>query len=126
MLRASAAAVEKFVTAFAPLAENLAEIAVAARRARLAGDVVEANRNGEFGTQAKRLAGLAFGQEDAAAQILAGHIEERIGRLQHRHFDETGAAPFEQRSDFAGESWGPRASHEDTFCISSMRLPNGS
>ena len=52
-----------------------------------AGDMVEADGNGEFGPQAKRLAGLALGEEDAAAQILAGHVEERIGRLQDRHVD---------------------------------------
>ena len=39
------------------------------------------------GLQAQDLPGLALGEEDAAAQILAGHVEERIGRLQHRHVD---------------------------------------
>lgn len=86
--------------------------------------MVEADRNGEFGTQAKRLAGLAFGQEDTAAQVLAGHVEERIGRLQHGDVDKADATLFEQRHHFIGK--GGRPPHDATFCISSMRLPNGS
>ena len=78
------AGLEELVAALAALAEHLAEIGIAARRAGAAGDMVEADGDGEFGPQAQRLAGLAFGEEDAAAQILAGHVEERIGRLQDR------------------------------------------
>ena len=81
------AGLEELVAALAALAEHLAEIGVAARRAGLAGDVVEADGNGEFRAQAERLAGLALGEEDAAAQILAGHVEKRIGRLEDRHVD---------------------------------------
>ena len=71
------AGLEELVAALAALAEHLAEIGIAARRAGLAGDVVEADGDGEFRTQAERLAGLALGEEDAAAKIFAGHVEER-------------------------------------------------
>ena len=49
------AGLEEFVAALAALAEHLAEIGIAARRAGLAGDVVEADGDGEFGPQAQRL-----------------------------------------------------------------------
>ena len=93
------AGLEELVAALAALAEHLAEIGIAARRAGLAGNVVEADGDGEFRAQAQHLAGLALGQEDAAAQILAGHVEKRIGRLDHRHVDGAGAALGEERLD---------------------------
>ena len=49
--------------------------------------MVEADGDGEFGTQAERFAGLAFGEENAAAKVFAGHVEERIGRLDDGHVD---------------------------------------
>src|SRR5690606_20663676 len=63
------------------------------------------DRNGEFRTQAERLPGLAFGQEDAAAQILARHVEERVGRLQHRNLGARRPALIEQREDVGGKGW---------------------
>ena len=49
------AGLEELVAALAALAEHLAEIGIAARRAGLAGDVVEADGNGEFRPQAEAL-----------------------------------------------------------------------
>src|SRR5690606_37730139 len=57
------ASLEELRLAVAALAEDLAQIGIAARRAGLAGDVVEADGNGEFGPQAERRAGLALGEE---------------------------------------------------------------
>ena len=81
------AGLEELVAALAALAEHLAEIGIAARRVGLRADVVEADGNGEFRTQAERLAGLAFGEENAAAKVLAGHVEKRVGRLDDGHVD---------------------------------------
>ena len=92
------AGLEELGLAVAALAENLAEIGVAARRAGLGADMVETDGNGEFRAQAKLFAGLALGEEDAAAQILARHVEKRIGRLQHGNVDQAGAARGEESS----------------------------
>ena len=93
------AGLEKLVSALAALAKHLAEIGIAARRAGLAGNVVEADRDGELRPQAKRLSGLAFGKENTPAQILASHIEERVGRLQHRHLDRMRVSRGEELCD---------------------------
>ncbi len=103
------AGLEELVAALAPLAEHLAEIGVAARRAGLAGDVVEADGNGELGPQAQARARLAFGEEDAPPQILARHVEKRIGRLDHRHVDQIRPARGEERGD-VGRDGGERGS----------------
>ncbi len=108
--RASAAAVsrlaeildaglEELVAALAALAKHLAEIGIAARRAGAAGDMVEADGDGEFRPRHSVSPGLALGEEDAAAQILAGHVEERVGRLDDRHVDGIGAARGEELQD---------------------------
>ena len=99
------AGLEEFVAALAALAEHLAEIGIAARRAGLRGDVVEADGDGEFGAQAERRAGLALGEEDAAAQILAGHVEEGIGGLDDRHVDRRCAARGKQRENVGRDGW---------------------
>ncbi|MDP1092245.1 hypothetical protein Q6316_28745, partial [Klebsiella pneumoniae] len=64
--------------------------------------------------------------EDAAAQILAGHVEERVCRLQHGDVDKVDATLFEQRHHFIGKGRRTHASPDVTFCIRSLRLPNGS
>ena len=46
------AGLEEFRLAVAALAEHLAQIGIAARRAGAAGDVIEADGNGEFRPQA--------------------------------------------------------------------------
>ena len=103
------AGLEELVAALAALAKHLAEIGVAARRAGLGADVVEADGNGEFRPQAERLARLALGEKDAAAQILARHVEKRIGRLQHGDLDAVGAARRRRvlrcRRRWRGGSW---------------------
>ena len=93
------AGLEKLVAALAALAEHLTEIGIAARRAGLADDVVEADGNREFGTQAEGLARLALGEENAAAQILARHVEEGIGRLEHGHVDRVCSTRCEEGED---------------------------
>ena len=117
------AGLEELVAGLAALAEDLAEIGIAARRAGARGDVVEADGNGEFGAQAERLAGLALGQEDAAAQVLAGHVEERVGRLQHRHLDRRRAARGKQRQDVRREGPACRKSWPAASCPLSHGAP---
>ena len=47
---------------------------------------------------------LALGHEDAAAQILAGHVEKRLGRLDHRRVDAARCArAANSASRIAGE-----------------------
>jgi hypothetical protein len=99
------AGLEEFVAAFAALPKDLAEIGVAARRLGLRAYVIEADGDGEFGTQAERLAGLALGEENAAAQILAGHVEERVGRLDDGHVDGDSSALGEQVEHGGGDGW---------------------
>ena len=48
-------------------------------------------------------AGLAFGEEDAAAQILARHVEEGIGRLDDGDVDRFRAACGEEGEDVGGD-----------------------
>jgi hypothetical protein len=61
--------------------------------------VVETDRNGEFRPQAQRLAGFAFGEENTPAQVFTGHVEERIGRLQHGNLDSMRVALGEEIDD---------------------------
>src|SRR5690606_35153836 len=97
------AGLEELGTPFAALAEDLAQIGIAARCGRALCDVVEANGNGEFRPQAKRLARLAFGEEDAPAQILSRHVEERIGRLDDGDVRQRRLAFCEEVKDFTGK-----------------------
>ena len=67
--------------------------------------MAQADGNGEFRAQAQALAGLALGHENTAAQVLAGHIEERLGRLDDRRIDAQGAQPLEIREKISGKGW---------------------
>ena len=73
------------------LAEDFAEIGVAGGRVRSVRDMAEADGDGEFRAQAQLLAGFGFGEENAAAQVLARHVEERLGGLDDGDGDECGA-----------------------------------
>jgi len=90
----------ELIAALAALAEHLAEIGIASRRGEIFGDMGAADRNGEFGPEAEAFAGLGFGQEDAAAQILAGHVEKRLGRLDHRNVDQRRATGVQRAGEF--------------------------
>jgi hypothetical protein len=48
------------------------------------GEIIPRHRNGEVGPQAELLAGRVRGQIQAFADVLAGEVEERFGRLQDR------------------------------------------
>lgn len=100
------AGLEELVAAFAALAKHLAQIGITARRAGLRTYVVEADRNGEFRPQAERLPRFAFGEEDPAAQILAGHVEERVRRLQYGDLDGVRVARGEEVGDVGGDGGG--------------------
>ena len=82
-------------------AKNRAEIGVLRLGARLRrGQMREADGDGVFRTQAQlRPRGVA-GQIEAAADFLAGHVEERGGGLQHRRLDaaEAGAEKMVERA----------------------------
>ena len=65
--------------------------------------MIETDRNGEFRPQAQRFAVLAFGEEDAAAQILARHVEKGIGRLHDGDVGQFRAAFGEEGDDIGGE-----------------------
>ena len=69
----------------AAIAEHRAEIAEARGLAGAAGgEIVPRHRNGEVGPQAQFLAAGVGGQIEALADVLAGEVEERLGRLQDR------------------------------------------
>jgi hypothetical protein len=69
------------------VAEYGAEIAKAHRLAGLGRrEVVARHRDGEIGPQAQFAPFRIAGQEHAAADVLAGQVEERLRRLQHRRF----------------------------------------
>jgi hypothetical protein len=89
----------EFVAAFAALAEHLAQIGVTARRGDILGNMGAAHGNGEFRPQAQAFAGLALGEEDAAAQVLSGHVEKRLGRLDHRDIDTRRLKRFEHAGE---------------------------
>jgi len=64
--------------------------------------MVATDGNGEFRAQAKALAGLALGHEDAAAQRLAGHIQKRRCRLDDRYIGQRRVTRREGLKDGAG------------------------
>jgi hypothetical protein len=97
------AGLEELVGAVAALAEHLAEVGIAARCADIVGDMGAADRNGEFGPQAQAFAGFGFGQEDPAAKILAGHVEKRLGRLDHRDVDAARIERVERTGKIIGD-----------------------
>ena len=67
----------------AAIAEHRAEIAEARRLAGAAGgEIVARHRNGQVRTQAQLLAAGVGRQVEALADVLAGEVEERLGRLQ--------------------------------------------
>ena len=89
--------------AVAALAEDGAEIGIALRRAGRRLDVAETDRDGEFRAKAEALAGLAFGHEYAPAQLFAGGVEKRLGRLDHRHAHRLRAERGERGLQVRGE-----------------------
>ncbi len=79
------AGLQEFARPAAAIAEHRAEIAEARRLAGAAGgEIVPRHRNGEIGTKAQFLAAGVGGQIEALADVLAGEVEERLGRLQDR------------------------------------------
>src|SRR5690606_23515703 len=113
------AGLEELRRAVALLAEDFAKVSIAARRSCLAGDVVEANRDREFRTQAQRLAGLTFGQEYAATKVLAGHVEKWIGRLQHADLGQIDITLVEDGANISRKRWQTRGHPRSAFCASS-------
>ncbi len=77
------AGLQEFARPAAAITEHRSEIAesgglAGARR----GEIIPRHRNGEVGAQAQFLAAGVGGQIKAFADVLAGQIEERLGRLQ--------------------------------------------
>jgi hypothetical protein len=71
------------------VAEHRAEIAKTgglARRRR--GQIIARHRNGEIGPQAQFAAVWIAGEKHAAADVLAGQVEKRLGGLQHRRLGQ--------------------------------------
>lgn len=65
-------------------AKDRAGIGIGRRLGRARGDVIERDGDGVFGAQAPVATIGILRHEDAAADILAGEIEEEFGRLQDR------------------------------------------
>ena len=70
------------------MTEHRAEIAKACGLAgERRGQIVARHRNGQIGPQAQFAPVRIAGEKHAAADVLAGQIEERLRRLQHRRLD---------------------------------------
>jgi hypothetical protein len=77
------ARLEEFRAAVGALPEHRAHETVADRVPGLRrGEVVARHRNGQVGPQAELAALGVGGEEHAPADVLAGEVEERLGRLQ--------------------------------------------
>ena len=88
------AGLQEFGRRAAAVAEDRAEIAEARRLAGGGrGEVVARHRDGQVGPQAELAAARRGGQVHALADVLAGQVEERLGRLQDggRHAGVAGA-----------------------------------
>ena len=79
---------QQFRAAVAAVAEHRAEIAIGRGTAgRGFFQVLAADRDGEVRAQAQLAAARVAGDEERAAQLLAGQLEEIVGRLQHGGLD---------------------------------------
>ena len=77
------AGLQELARAVAAVTEHGTEIAIARRLAgERRGEVIARHRNGEVGAQAEFAAARRGGQVHALADVLAGEVEERLGRLQ--------------------------------------------
>ena len=95
------AGLQELARRVAAVAEHRAEIAVADRLGQPArGDVVAAHRNGEVGPEAPVAPAGVGGEVDAPAHVLAGEVEEHVGRLQNgrRHVAVAGALELGEQS----------------------------
>ncbi len=82
------AGLQKFGRGAFAVTKYRAEIAKACRRPRRRrGQIIARHRNGQIGPQAQFAAVRIGGEKHAPADVLAGQIEERLGRLQHRRRD---------------------------------------
>ena len=78
------AGLQKFGCRAVAMAEHRAEIAKAGRLAGLRrSQIIARHRNGQIGPQAEFAPVRSGGEIHAPADVLAGQIEERLGRLQH-------------------------------------------
>ena len=82
------AGLEEFGRRAVAMAEHRAEIAEAGGLSGLRrSQIIARHRNGQIGPQAQFAAVRIGGQKHAPADVLAGQVEERLGRLQHRRLD---------------------------------------
>jgi len=82
------------------MTEHRRQIAEAERFAGFRrGEIIARHRNGEVGPQAKLAPVRIGGEEHAAADVLAGEIEERFGRLQDRGRDARVARALVMRDE---------------------------
>ena len=71
--------------------------------ARAASPCAQADGDGEIRPERQPLALRPLGHEHPAADVLARRLQERIGRMQHRHLDEARAGGFVERAEAGGE-----------------------
>ena len=58
----------------------------------------QADGDGEVGAKRQPLALRPLRHEHASADVLARRLQERVGRMQHRHVDEARAGAVEERA----------------------------
>ena len=78
-------------------AEDRPEIAVAGRCAAALGEVPAADRDGVIGAQAQFVTVGVLRHEQAAADVLAGQVDEDVARLQDGRLDTHVAVALEER-----------------------------
>ena len=81
------AGLQEFARPAAAIAKHRPEIAEPRGLAGAAGgEIIPRHRNGEIGAKAQFLAAGVGGQIKAFADVFAGEVEKRLGRLQDRRF----------------------------------------
>jgi hypothetical protein len=104
------AGLQNFRRTVAAVAVDRPEIAKTLRRASdLRGEIVAGDGNGEVRTQAQFAALGVDGEIHVAADVLAGEVEERLGRLQDRWRNPAVAGPLIGADQRFGPSVGLRS-----------------
>ena len=113
----------------AAIAEHRAEIGEAGRLSGAGrGQIIPRHGDGEVGPQAQFLAGRIRRQVQAFADVLAGEVEERVGRLQDRRLgmDVAGLRKGLQQGIRPSGGWGGAAvTFIEVVQIAGKAVPTG-
>jgi hypothetical protein len=116
------ARLQEFARQCAAVAKHRTEIAIALGSSGSGrSEIIARDRNGEIRPQAQFLAGAPGGQEHPRADVLAGEVQKRLGRLQDGRVGPRVARLFISRNKAlrgdeglrprVGQGWGQRFGH---------------